>query len=431
MKKIKIIALLLVISLTAGFFTSAQAYSSGDTVTFTASTEKNHTSGYDNTSGNTVKANEQDSVNSSMLDKMEKKFINGIVENSGNNHSDNFTLLNDRYIAQQTYYPTKQWLTDFLNFGLNMGQGGNFDGSYFWIDNDFSKAQASAGKTIEKTGSLAVRNTIMNIMADDYNFDLSKDFSNFKNKFAWDISMPTNTPENIKKALEKYQKELSALSKYGLTPIRNDLVSSIGKGIVDFSSYKNRMNALNDYLKAFAANDYIKTQYICEIKLEGVKDQQLWQSKVKTWGLTGQTHYWQFECVESNTGNHPIMEQFGGNEVKQTFFYPGKYQVSATQIIEDIKAQAISYTVNEYWVVADTGQVIFKLETKGDPLPNENSTPVSELNLKNVVNTTSMESQDRYVTVYNQSVNVTQQNYIGSLAAPSVWGANFDTYRIK
>ena len=202
--------------------------------------------------------------------------------------------------------------------------------------------------------------------------------------------------------------------------------------IIDFETFEKRYEALKIYLETYSGEDTIKTQYILEIKAESVADTVLWSSMPQTWGLTGQTHFWQFECIESYDGlYHAPMQQFNGNTVSQKFYYPGKYHVSATQILEQKYYNTISYSVNQYWVVAETGQVIWKSESRGSIIPTDNNKPLEELRLSNVANYKLVNEGVYYVSVLDQEIEVTTNSHSDYLSPTGVWGFDFSTKRIE
>lgn len=202
--------------------------------------------------------------------------------------------------------------------------------------------------------------------------------------------------------------------------------------IIDFENYTKRYEALEEYLAYYAGEDSVNTQLIVEIKVESTANSVLWTSVPQTWYATGQTHFWQFECVESYDGAyHAPMQMFANSSVSQTFYYPGKYHVSATQLLQQTYYDALSYSINEYWVIAETGQVIWKNESTGSTIPTNNQKPVSDLRLSNVVNYKQTDLGTYYVSVYDAEIEVITNSWNGTFAAPTIWDADFTTYRIQ
>jgi len=201
--------------------------------------------------------------------------------------------------------------------------------------------------------------------------------------------------------------------------------------IKDFSDYPTRLQALDTYLNYAGGTDEVLTQRIIEIKVNSKSTSSLWQSTPKTWGVTGQTHFWEFECIESYDGSfHSPMTMFGGPSVTQAFYFPGKYHVTATQILNQKYCEAISYDVNEYWVIAATGQVIYKSESNGSAIPN-NGKPLADQDLYQVSSTKVVDQGTYYVPVLDQTITVSRGSWGYQMSSPSIWGYSFSSQRIE
>lgn len=201
--------------------------------------------------------------------------------------------------------------------------------------------------------------------------------------------------------------------------------------IKDFSDYPTRLQALDTYLNYAGSTDEILTQRIIEIKVNSKSTSALWQSTPQSWGVTGQTHFWEFECIESFDGSfHSPLTMFGGPSVTQAFYFPGKYHVTATQILNQKYCEAISYDVNEYWVIAATGQVIYKSESNGSAIPN-NGKPLADQNLYQVSSTKVVDQGTYYVPVLDQTITVSRGSWNYQMSSPSIWGYSFSSQRIE
>ena len=233
---------------------------------------------------------------------------------------------------------------------------------------------------------------------------------------------PTLTPQEITTLIQRYE-------TVNCEEVREiDMRDTV---IRDFTNYPERWEALDVYLNAMRGEDTIMTQRIIEVKVNDRSESELWSSIPQSWGYTGQSHYWNFECIESYDGNYYApMSMFGGPEVSQAFYVPGRYQVTATQILNQQYCQVISYDVNEYWIIADTGQVIYKCESNGSYIPDTNK-PLSTLGLIQVSNTKVVDEGTYYVTVLDQEVDVTSSTWNFNMSTPGAWGYSFSSQRIE
>jgi len=199
--------------------------------------------------------------------------------------------------------------------------------------------------------------------------------------------------------------------------------------LIDFNNYPNRQEAIDVYRSFFAGEDTIRTEYILEIKAESISEGALWKSTPRTWPVSGQTHYWQFECIECFDGSTPAtLDLFGGKNVSQSFYFPGKYHITATQILEESRYDVMTYSINEYWVIEDTGVILWKNESTGRHLRTQDE-PLSELNTSLINNYNLVSEGTYYVPVYDAIIEVNNSSWEGSFTAPSTWGYDFTTKR--
>lgn len=419
MKKIFCVALALIVAVTSTV--TAYAYSVGDNIQFNAGTVSSSISGNQNSNGSRKEWLSQDSVNRSNVNAIESKF-NTYVRSIDNSVLQKYTQFSDRIVITRPLNFTKNDLMTFVNIGNNFQYGGNYNYSYYDIHTNKSERAENRGVVLDNTQMGSVIG-----IAGEYGYT---DVCN--NGIAMPVITWNTTPSFDLAAYDSLLNNNMSLFA-DMETVRPSIQNNLGIGITDFDNYFERYKGIEAYLSAFSAGDMIRTEHIVEIKVEDVTRGALWYSQPKTWGSTGQTHYWQFQCISSIDGQyHASTERFGGQDITQMFAYPGQYRVRATQIMEQEIADIMSYSVNEYWVLADTGQVIYKKEMVGDPLPSaDNDTPVSELNLDNVKNYKRIEFDDKYITVYDSTITVNNYNWTGSLQAPSVWGNGFQTQRIE
>lgn len=201
--------------------------------------------------------------------------------------------------------------------------------------------------------------------------------------------------------------------------------------IIDSANHPGRHDIIDTYLSFFSAKDTVKTAYIIEFKAESIVESALWESKALTWHQTGKSHYWQFECIESFDGNAPPpFDLFGGKSISQPFYFPGKYHVTATQILEESYYDTMTYSINEYWILEETGMVIWKSESTGRRIKDE-ANPLSELGTRLITNYNHVHSGTYYVPVYDATIEVRNSSWTSSFTAPDIFGYDFTTKRRK
>lgn len=205
--------------------------------------------------------------------------------------------------------------------------------------------------------------------------------------------------------------------------------------IYDCTTYTERYDIIEKYINKFSDETEIETTYILEIRAESVVENGLYSSVPQTWHNTGNTHFWQVEYIAGeNATYHSPVNVFGGNTHSQTFYLPGEYRVTASQVLQNTYSNALTYTINEYWVIAETGMVIWSYESEGVTLDPEELKPLSELGIDQIVYYDDLKTQQEYVTVFDETIEVTPDGisqWDGPFGNPGVWGYDFSTSRIN
>lgn len=197
--------------------------------------------------------------------------------------------------------------------------------------------------------------------------------------------------------------------------------------IMDFNTFSNRYAALDSYLNKYA-KDEINIRYIVEYSVCDIAEKTIKTQTVENWPNTNQTHFWDIRCKESADPNItvPALQVFGGSTLTQSFGYAGVYQVQATEQLKTTYYDAMTYNKCEYLVVAETGQVIWKNETKGGTIntskPLDSQTSLQKLPVK------YRGSEINIYTVFDKEVLIT--NVSGDLPS-SAWGDKFTTDRVE
>lgn len=413
MKLKKPLFFIVVIILVFAFSLNVAAYSVGEGITFNANNIQQQTDGYTNTVTRTEEEQFMDNANWSnnyQVDQIYQQMVSETADNDSfaYQYPDRLLVTYNVPMSVTTLEP----ITHLMNDYYMEGYGYYIDNTNGWED-QYSNSVSLSGYDQEELRRLASYygySTYDSIFGSGGSFDPLNGYR------------PHLTTSEITTLIQR------------LSLINGEEVREIDLGdttIRDFTNYPERWQALDMYLNAMGSEDSVMTQRILEIKVNSKSESALWQSTPQTWGYTGQTHFWEFECIDSYDGNyHAPLTLFGGPRVSQAFYFPGKYQVSATQILNQKYCDVISYDVNEYWIIADTGQVIYKSESNGSYLPDTEE-PLSELDLYQVSNTRLIDEGTYYVPVLSQVVEVTSSSWNFDMSAPGVWGYNFSSQRIE
>jgi len=163
------------------------------------------------------------------------------------------------------------------------------------------------------------------------------------------------------------------LIKGGGQRIRSD----IDGGFIDYPDMQKRYEMLDVYLNASASADTIKTQYIVEYRIEDTAHHAIYRMVGRN-GINSYT--WSFE--NTDTGETYNLYNMPPSIIHQ-FMRAGRYNIDVDKDVYKTFCDAFTFSVCEYWIVEETGQVIWKKETKGNNI--DPSIPVNELGFKNMV----------------------------------------------
>ena len=439
------IVLLLMVSFLFATIQTASGISVGENTSFRANSINSTMNGNTNNNTNQASNNQYDATNLQNLQTVnsavsEMKLLSDIITTSQYVQSPYSIFVTDEVDIPVS---TLTQLTSLV-FVPN-----GYNSEYYYIPKTtvtpyttVSKGQNTYGQTANFTPTTSttttlsgdIYNALKKYLADDRNFiyfgldNYSSDVLTTKELF--DTSTYTQEQKDLLMTQQEkidFDNKISVLKGYNS---RTDIVNN--ETIIDFETYQNRYEALKYYLDSYSATDTVKTQYIIEIKTESISETTLWSQTVETWNNTPATHFWQFECIESPDNKyHQSLQQFGSDTVNQTFYYEGKYKVTATQAVNQSYYDVLSYSVNEYWIIAETGQVIWKSESKGSTLSANNNEPFSIKSVPQTINYKKVDEGTYYVTVYDETIDVVANSLTLTFAPTGVWGNNFTTERIK
>lgn len=440
MKRIVLIAISLLICLLFSI-TSVSAYSVGDDVSFNANNIKPQNNGFQNTVIRTEQEQRMDNANWTNNDYIRRKYKQIVQENATN---DNWFAneYEDRIIYTQNVITNKNILDKISDLMYDYYSRGY----YYTINNSNGFGDMPIKDLNLKQYDF---NKLHNI-ANNYGYSPGYMTGNLHPLYSigyFDFKPPTPITPNLPalpnneikfQFTDPYKTTLTAKQRQDLLNkfwyLGGDVVrdTEMGNTIMDFKNYPQRLKALEIYLDSIKGTDNILTQRIIEVKVNSKSQSKLWTSVPQTWGTTGQSHFWEIECTKSYDNNyHAPITRYGNSQITQTFYFPGQYHVTATQVLKQKYCETISYDVNEYWIVADTGQVIYKSESNGSAIPSDNKKPLSQAGLSQVTPTKTVEEGIFYVPVLDTSIDVTQGSWSYDMTAPGMWGFNFKSQRIK
>jgi len=130
-------------------------------------------------------------------------------------------------------------------------------------------------------------------------------------------------------------------------------------GFIDFPDMQTRYQMLDQYLNATSSTDTIKMQYIQEYRIENTAHNTIYRMV----GQNGINSYtWNFEN-ESTGESYSRYDQLPA--IYHQFMRAGTYQIDVRKDVYKTYCSAFTFSLNEYWIVEETGQVVWKREVSG------------------------------------------------------------------
>lgn len=205
--------------------------------------------------------------------------------------------------------------------------------------------------------------------------------------------------------------------------------------ITDFETFMTRYSVLREYMNEFCCEgEDVDVTYVVHYALHSTVEAQLSVSTPQTWNGTGMTHFWEIDCISAPDDGYTRtpFNTFASNSLRQTFYYPGEYRVTATQILENSYCNAFTWDKCEYLIIEETGQVIWKNESRGATIDASNdAAPMRDQGLWNIKYYNVCSTETVYAVKYDQIWNVTNNVLIGGQPAQSAWGNEYTTIRIE
>ncbi|MDR0286150.1 MAG: hypothetical protein LBI03_00340 [Clostridiales bacterium] len=188
----------------------------------------------------------------------------------------------------------------------------------------------------------------------------------------WDVDY-INWTEWDQDSFGNIDELIEELLRQGGERIRVDLDG----GFIDYPNMETRYRMLDQYLNAVATADTINMQYILEYRIENTAHNTIYRMT----GQNGMNSYtWDF--TNQSTGESYSRYNLAP-AIYHQFMRAGTYKIDVDKEVCKTFCDAFTISVNEYWVVEDTGQVVWKRETKGKNI--DQAVPALELGLRNLV----------------------------------------------
>lgn len=179
--------------------------------------------------------------------------------------------------------------------------------------------------------------------------------------------------EWVKNGFGSWEEFIEWLITQGGDRVRVDIEG----GFLDFTDLKTRYEMLDAYLNATASTDTVDVQYVLEYRIESAAHDTIYRMV----GKNGMNSYiWKFQ--NRDTGESFARYNLPASITHQ-FMRSGTYDIDVDKEVYKTYCDAFTVSINEYWLIEETGQVIWKRETKGGTMdPN---VPTLEHGLKNMV----------------------------------------------
>jgi hypothetical protein len=188
----------------------------------------------------------------------------------------------------------------------------------------------------------------------------------------WNVSY-INWAEWEQNGFGNLQDFIDWLTQHGGNRVRVDL----NGGFIDFPDMKTRYKMLDEYLNATATTDTVNMQYILEYRIEDAAHNTIYRMT----GQNGMNSYiWDFE-------NQTTSESYSSYNLAPAIFHQfmraGHYKIDVDKEVCKTFCDAFTFSINEYWIVANTGQIVWKRETTGKNI--DPTIPALELGFRNLV----------------------------------------------
>lgn len=184
---------------------------------------------------------------------------------------------------------------------------------------------------------------------------VSIDFSNSHMIDKW----PNMTPSIDREIIQDF---ITYLKEHGYT------IPGYGEGgLIDFEHKYDRYEYIKQYLNFNSITDTVNVQHVIEYSVSKVTEKTLYKEQQVEYPGGGYYH-WDIKCIDADEpsaiGKETSVRTPRGVLVTQ-FGTAGVYQITARENIAKSFVSTVTYDIREYWILADTGQVIYKKISNG------------------------------------------------------------------
>ena len=181
----------------------------------------------------------------------------------------------------------------------------------------------------------------------------------YSDAFADLIANYINDPGSSDNFSEDPEQPLISIPPYTSLSIRPDYT------INDEPTFRDRYQTIDTYLDTITTKDTVEVQYIIEYRLENVQQSVITYiepfSDLYTWNIYQSDENGVFDSSVSYL-NFTVPDKVIENPIREV----GWYTVTCSTQAAVYSVDALQYSVYEYWVIKDTGQVIWKRCSTGN-----------------------------------------------------------------
>lgn len=256
------------------------------------------------------------------------------------------------YVFSENIIVTKEWLQGILD-AANYTDGENYN----------TTRKRTEGVAANQRDLNSLRNILGNnkSMLENNGIYLSGNFADFP--FSFDLlqgQWPTTYDPTGK---------ISSIIENWMTS-KDGIKMDLGGGLVmvDFDKLSDRYQALQDYLNlnATSITDTVSVQHITEYVITNTSSSVKYSERQIPYGNGGLyswsvsvTHDGEFIGSQSNIPNQT------GEQMHWRFGCAGDHVFTRYSLRQSSYVQSLTFSQNEYWIIPETGQVIYSRVTNG------------------------------------------------------------------
>lgn len=318
------------------------------------------------------------------------------------------------YVFSENIAVTKEWLQKILD-AANYTDGENYN----------KTSKGANGVTASQEDLISLRNILNNDKATLQNkgIFLSDSFADFP--FDFDL-LQGQWPEaydptgQVSEIIEKW-----LTSKDGF-----EIYLGGGLVMVDFDKLSDRYQALQDYLdlNATSITDTLTVQHVTEYVITNTSSAVKYSERQIPYG-SGGLYSWSVSVTDDGVfvGSQSNIPNQTGEQMHWRFGCAGDHVFTRYSLRQSSFVQTLTFSQNEYWIIPETGQVIYSKITNGRL--GDTDTPdgrQSDRNTAYYMATVTIEEVADQFTAY-----VTDDMVEDSLGTTRIGNAIYSTTRIE